>query len=44
MIFIVNIKVVLLVAQRKASFIASQHNCFQLRLHKKGLKGFLPLR
>jgi len=36
MIFIININVVLLVAQRKASFIASlQHNCFQLRSHKK---------
>jgi len=32
--FVVNINVVLLVAQRKNSFIASQQqNCFQLRSH-----------
>jgi len=45
MIFIVNINVVLLVAQRKASFIASLTSITVLAaLTSKGFKGFLPLR
>jgi len=38
MIFIVNINVVLLVALKEGQFysFSHQHNCFQLRSHKKG--------
>jgi len=46
MIFIVNINVVLLVAQRKASFIASLSSVtvFSCAHIKRVLEGFLPLR
>jgi len=45
MICIVNINVVLLVAQRKASFIASISSItvFSCAHIKRGFKGFLPL-
>jgi len=42
MIFIGNINVVLLVAQFYS--FSHQQACFQLRSHKKGFQGFLPLR
>jgi len=46
MTFIVNINVVLLVAQKKASFIASLTSItvFSCAHIKRVLKGFLPLR
>jgi len=46
MVFIVHINVVLLVAQRKASFIASLSSItvFSCAHIKRVFKGFLPLR